>query len=92
MADAKTNLIATKSLRYGTRRLMADDGFQARPRDARLLVAIGKARYATQDAKPADEPVVDDLSDLRAEYQAKAGKKPYHGWDADTLRAKIAEG
>ncbi|KAK0332942.1 hypothetical protein LTR94_022933 [Friedmanniomyces endolithicus] len=82
MADAKTNLIATKTLRYGTRRLMADDGFQARPRDARLLVAIGKARYATEDAKPAAEPVADDL----------AGKKPYHGWDADTLRAKIAEG
>jgi len=91
MSDAKTNLIATKSLRYGTRRLMADDGFQARPRDARLLVAIGKARYATEDAKAADEAPVDDLAALRAEYQTKVGKKPYMGWDVATLRTKITE-
>ena len=91
MSDTKTSLIATKSLRYGTRRLMAEDGFQARSRDARLLVAIGKARYATEDAKAADDPPLDDLASLRAEYQVKVGKKPFMGWDADTLRAKIAE-
>lgn len=43
MAD-KIDLIATRSMTYNTRRLMADDLFDARPRDARLLIAIGKAR------------------------------------------------
>lgn len=33
-----------------------------------------------------------DVAGLRAEYQAKFGKKPFHGWDAETLKAKIAEG
>ena len=35
--------------------------------------------------------MTDDLSDLRAEYQTVVGKKPFHGWDAETLKAKIAE-
>lgn len=37
-------LIATKPLRYGTRRLLAGDPFDASPRDARVLFAIKKAR------------------------------------------------
>ena len=37
-------LIATKSMRYATRRLQAGDVFEAKPRDARLLIAIRKAR------------------------------------------------
>ncbi|KQX35327.1 hypothetical protein ASD04_14905 [Devosia sp. Root436] len=37
-------LIATKGLRYATRRMMAGDEFEANNRDARVLVAIGKAR------------------------------------------------
>lgn len=40
----KVDLIATKAMTYSTRRLQADDLFQANRRDARLLVAIGKAR------------------------------------------------
>ena len=31
-----------------------------------------------------------DLSALRAQYTAKMGKKPFHGWDAPTLIEKIA--
>lgn len=31
------------------------------------------------------------LKRLRADYQRATGKRPYHGWDAATLRAKIAE-
>ena len=31
----------------------------------------------------------DELTALREQYQAKFDKKPFHGWDADTLRAKI---
>lgn len=50
------DMIATKRLKYGTRRLTAGDPFEARhDRDARLLIGIGKARYATRDATPVDE-------------------------------------
>lgn len=93
MADSKTSLVATRALRYGTRRLQAEDGFQAPARDARLLVAIGKARYATENATAAEAlpPVADDLPALRQTYQTKTGRRPFMGWDAATLRAKIAE-
>jgi hypothetical protein len=47
-------LIATKGFRYATRRMVAGDEFAANNRDARLLVAIGKARHArVLDAPPA---------------------------------------
>lgn len=88
------DLIATKSMTYATRRLKADDGFGAKPRDARILVAIGKARYATADAIAADTAPAakpDDIKALRDAYQAKTGKRPFMGWDADALRTKIAE-
>lgn len=83
MAD----LIATKSLQYATRRLMPGDAFTANnERDARILCGIGKARRAEKA-----EPVKDELAELRAEYQEVVGKRPFYGWDADTLREKIAE-
>ena len=31
----------------------------------------------------------DDMEELRAAYTEQMGKKPYHGWDADTLREKM---
>ncbi|MFC5607757.1 hypothetical protein [Variovorax soli] len=40
-------LIATRRFTYGTRRLQADDPFPATKQDARVLTALGKARYAT---------------------------------------------
>jgi hypothetical protein len=96
MAESRPGvpLIATKGLRYGTRRLLAEENFTARRRDARLLVAIGKARYVTADAVAADTAPAakpDDIKELREAYQAKTGKKAFHGWDAPALRAKIAE-
>lgn len=30
-----------------------------------------------------------DIAALRAEYKAKIGKRPFMGWDADTLREKL---
>ena len=33
----------------------------------------------------------DDLAGLRKEYEAKVGKRPFMGWDAATLTAKITE-
>lgn len=43
--------------------------------------------------KPASSAsyMTSDLSGLRAEYQQKFGKRAYYGWDADTLREKMAE-
>jgi len=32
----------------------------------------------------------DDLPALRAEYQAKMGKRPFPGWGADELRRRMA--
>ncbi len=93
MADRKTPLLAEKAMRYGTRRLVADEPFDAKGRDARLLVAIGKARYATEDARAGEAaPVLakDELVALRAAYQTKFGKRAFNGWDAATLRTKIA--
>ncbi|QZP06801.1 hypothetical protein [Caenibius sp. WL] len=48
--------------------------------DAEMAVEVD------DDAAPAD-----DLAEMRAAYQAALGKKPHHSWDADTLKAKIAE-
>jgi hypothetical protein len=32
----------------------------------------------------------DDIGVLRAAYKSKFGKKPFGGWDAETLKAKLA--
>lgn len=54
-----TKMIANKRLTYGTRRLVADEPFTARTSgEARLLNALGNARYVTSDAKAGDEPPV----------------------------------
>ena len=42
-------------------------------------------------AEPQEAETDDELSELRAQYQSVFDKRPYHGWDADTLREKIAE-
>lgn len=34
----------------------------------------------------------DELVAAREAYEAALGKKPYHGWDIETLQAKIAAG
>lgn len=86
MAD----LIANKAMKYATRRLLPDDHFTTKSeRHARILVGIGKARRAPQEPQKNEQP--DELAELRAEYTEKLGKRPFHGWDADTLREKIAE-
>lgn len=98
MAESRpgVSLIATRDLRYGTRRLTADDGFVAGKRDARLLVAIGKARYATEVATPAQQADIQKhadgaaMADLRLRYVKATGKRAFNGWDAETLRQKIA--
>lgn len=42
-------------------------------------------------AKRLGKPPSDDMAELRAEYEKVFGKRPYMGWDARTLREKIAE-
>ncbi|TAX45938.1 hypothetical protein ELI02_29940 (plasmid) [Rhizobium leguminosarum] len=38
-------------------------------------------------SKPAEDG--DELTKLRADYLEVIGKRPYHGWDAEELQAKI---
>lgn len=59
-----------------------------RAQDRRYARVFEKLGYGTRDMVSA-EPVVDDLTALRAEYQDVVGKRAYYGWDADELRAKI---
>lgn len=88
----KQKMIANGRMTYATRRLVAGDAFEAHRQHARVLVAIGKARHADEKpARPATVPAQDEMTMLRAEYQRLVGKKPFGGWKADTLRAKIAE-
>ncbi|VXC81200.1 conserved hypothetical protein [Sphingomonas sp. T1] len=77
---------------YFTRALKAND-----PRYARVFGKLGYDRADIgSDGAATLKPTgtggtADDLEQLRAEYQAAVGKKPYHGWDAAVLREKIVE-
>jgi len=52
--------------------------------DNRYRRVFEKMGYGTRSVRADDE-----VATLRHEYQALVGKKPYMGWDADTLRDKI---
>lgn len=46
------------------------------------------------DGRPGGSPKPDDTGELvalRAEYFDVIGKRPFHGWDEEALRQKIAE-
>lgn len=58
-------------------------------RYAKILQGLGRGTYLTRDMRATERE--DELAELRAEYQEVVGKRAYHGWDADTLREKIAE-
>lgn len=45
---------------------------------------------APAPAPPPQPAAVDERVDLRKQYQKKTGNKPFAGWDAETLRKKIA--
>lgn len=74
-----------KSLSYMDRALRAQD-----PRYARILGKLGYGRRDMQAAAQAPDPE-EELKALREQYQDVVGKRPYHGWDAETLKGKIAE-
>lgn len=75
-----------KSQSYMTRALRARD-----PRYANILGRLGYNRTDMQADAPKRKAKPNDLKTLRDEYQDKVGKRAYHGWDAVTLKAKIAE-
>lgn len=90
---ATHKMIANKAMTYRTRRLQADEPFEARTRrDFAALKITNKARADDGSAQdPPDEPAVADIAALRAEYQARFDKRPFMGWSADQLREKLAE-
>jgi hypothetical protein len=73
-----------KSLSYMDCALCAQD-----PRYARILGKLGYGRRDMRARETLDPE--EELKALREEYQVAVGKRAYHGWDAETLKAKIAE-
>lgn len=82
---------------YMTRAIKARD-----PRFARVLDRLGYERTDLVASDPLDHdgdgrkgeaktPAPDDIASLREAYEAKIGKRPFMGWDAKTLKTKIAE-
>ncbi|UIK05013.1 hypothetical protein [Neorhizobium galegae] len=70
-----------KKSHYMTRALRAQD-----PRYSSILGKLGYERTDVQAGA-----AVPDITALRAEYHRVLGKRPFNGWDAETLAAKIAE-
>lgn len=68
-------------------------------RYADVLRRLGRGTYTTRDMRAQSAIAVDaavvfddgNLAALRAEYQSVVGKRPYHGWDEQMLRAKISK-
>lgn len=103
MAHRKMILTEAGAAVYRTRMLSAGDPVRLGASDARLFAKHG---WATEKLKRAKRPQLDhdkdgheggsitaagdDLPALRAGYQTKFGKRPFNGWDAETLREKIA--
>lgn len=91
-----------KKSSYMTRAMQARD-----PRFARVLSRLGYERTDLIAAEPTEKkkPAAvkstsvssgkiakgEGRAALRKQYQEVIGKKPFAGWDAETLKAKIAE-
>lgn len=73
-------LRASKDFTYATRRLLPGDSFEASDRDARLLIAIKKARPDEDDPRP-----------LRAPPRTLAKKIELFGGDETPPPAKTEE-
>lgn len=86
---AHREVYPTRSGRYGTRMLTAGEPTIVSGPLAREMLALGRAT-AEKPKRAKVEAPFDERVALRAEYEAKFGKKPFGGWDADTLREKIA--
>lgn len=76
---------------YMTRAMKASD-----PRYARILGRLGYERgdlvaRSSADERPSGEGEINELTATRALYFEVLGKRPYHAWDVDELRKRIAE-
>jgi 16S rRNA G1207 methylase RsmC len=104
-------IVTNRPLRYATRRLKPGEDFIAKSdKDAKVLVAVKRAEYASPQNKvsappaklarriekavkaapSAGEDPKAEVRALRDELHGLTGKNVFSGWDADTLRAKIA--
>jgi hypothetical protein len=65
------------------------------PRFRRVLEKLGygtRAMQAESMVEAVAEPETsEDIADIRAEYERLIGRRPFMGWDIETLRAKIDE-
>lgn len=86
-----TKLVATKSLTYATRRLRPEEEFLATGPHARVLIAIGKAKPATDAEKKPPAKAGDEISKLRMRYSEVFGKRAFPGWNAVELKRRIDE-
>jgi hypothetical protein len=84
----KQTLNSTARMTYGTRRLIAGDTFEASRSDARVLIALGKAR-PVEALGSSEESAETETASLRDEYERLFGRRPYGGWDDAKLREKI---
>lgn len=97
------SMVALKPMRYGTRHLVAGERFDCKPRDATLLTKLKRAKEFEREkaeipplpetlksaVAPQSVPQTDERAALRAEYEAKFGKRPYMGWSADELQKRL---
>lgn len=102
MAHRKMVLTERGAQVYRHRMLSAGDPVTLGASDARLFAKHGWAEAAPKRARRpqldhdnngtagGSKTPAEDLTALRAEYQEKVGKRPFNGWDAATLREKIA--
>lgn len=70
---------------YHSRALKAHDR-----RFARVFEKLGYGRKDMQ-AEPEAPVEVDEITILREEYEAVIGRRPFYGWDGETLKTKIEE-
>jgi hypothetical protein len=86
-------VIALKRTKYGGRRYKAGEEFNVKTKQhAKILKALGYAEpydYAPQTYSRRDMRA-EDITAVRAEYETVVGKRPFYGWDAATLRQKMA--
>jgi len=93
-------MVATKPLRYNTRRLQAGDDFECTWKQARRFEAAGDAiqdepgRIPQPKIHKVKQPVqtVNPLQALRQEYKNLRGVKPDPSWDVARLSAEIKKG
>ena len=93
-------LIATKSLKYATRRMQAGDEFDATDMHARILVGARKARYAPAQIVETPTPVIvpqkaetedtDEIDRLRAKAE-RLGIHVDGRWGVTRLQQEIAQ-